>query len=162
MRAWSEIRIMAAGEGTALPRRSCCRSCRRGVRRDSKAGNQETGKYQACSWFRGFLLKPAFSGWSAPPLAGFVVLVGVMIALAGCSRSDPIASRPPAEKASLRKVTLQTDWFPQGEHGGYYQAPARGFYAQAGIEVESARAGRGRGSAEVRAEIRLGMSAATT
>jgi NitT/TauT family transport system substrate-binding protein len=31
---------------------------------------------------------------------------------------------------------LQTDWLPQAEHGGFYQALARGFYAEAGLAVE--------------------------
>lgn len=32
-------------------------------------------------------------------------------------------------------VILQTDWLPQPEHGGFYQALARGFYEEAGLEV---------------------------
>jgi len=36
----------------------------------------------------------------------------------------------------LVKVRFQTDWFPQPEHGGYYQALAKGFYAAEGLDVE--------------------------
>lgn len=32
-------------------------------------------------------------------------------------------------------VTLQTDWFPQPEHGGFYQALAKGFYEDEGLDV---------------------------
>ena len=34
------------------------------------------------------------------------------------------------------KIKFQTDWYPQPEHGGYYQALAKGFYAEEGLEVE--------------------------
>jgi NitT/TauT family transport system substrate-binding protein len=34
------------------------------------------------------------------------------------------------------QVALQTDWFPQAEHGGFYQALALGYYREAGLEVE--------------------------
>jgi NitT/TauT family transport system substrate-binding protein len=59
----------------------------------------------------------------------FIVVLGFLAALfAGCGRRQDVAkSNPP-----LRRVTLQTDWFPQAEHGGYYQALAKGYYAQAG------------------------------
>ena len=40
---------------------------------------------------------------------------------------------------------LQTDWFPQAEHGGFYQALARGFYAEAGLDVEIWPGGPGAG-----------------
>ncbi|MGM0586692.1 MAG: ABC transporter substrate-binding protein [Pseudomonadota bacterium] len=33
-------------------------------------------------------------------------------------------------------VRFGTNWVPQGEHGGYYQAVAEGLYAECGLEVE--------------------------
>ena len=33
-------------------------------------------------------------------------------------------------------IVLQTDWFPQPEHGGFYQALAKGYYREAGLEVD--------------------------
>ena len=33
------------------------------------------------------------------------------------------------------KVTFLTSWFAQAEHGGFYQAKARGLYEKAGLEV---------------------------
>lgn len=34
------------------------------------------------------------------------------------------------------KVVLQTDWYPQPEHGGFYQALVEGYYAEEGLDVE--------------------------
>lgn len=72
----------------------------------------------------------------------FVALALAAGLAAGCSRQE--APRAPA-KYVPRKVVLQTDWFPQAEHGGFYQALARGFYAQAGLEVEIWPGGPGAG-----------------
>src|SRR5947207_15252385 len=33
------------------------------------------------------------------------------------------------------KLTMQTNWRAQGEHGGYYQAVATGLYAKQGLDV---------------------------
>src|SRR3954464_15811807 len=33
------------------------------------------------------------------------------------------------------KLTMQTNWRAQGEHGGYYQAVATGIYAKYGLDV---------------------------
>ncbi len=62
---------------------------------------------------------------------------------AGCGRKEVAAPLPRAE--TKRKVVLQTDWFPQAEHGGFYQAVAKGFYAQAGLDVEIWPGGPGSG-----------------
>jgi len=59
-----------------------------------------------------------------------------MIPLAGCRKTEPDAS-------ALRKVVLQTDWFPQAEHGGFYQALAKGYYRDAGLDVEIVPGGPG-------------------
>jgi NitT/TauT family transport system substrate-binding protein len=34
------------------------------------------------------------------------------------------------------KVRLVTDWYPQPEHGGFYHALVKGYYKQAGLDVE--------------------------
>ena len=52
-------------------------------------------------------------------------------------------SRLLAVPAALHKVVLQTDWFPQAEHGGFYQALAKGFYRDAGLDVEILSGGPG-------------------
>ena len=45
----------------------------------------------------------------------------------------------PAEAAE--KVTFGTDWRAQAEHGGFYQALAKGLYAAKGLEVEIRQGG---------------------
>jgi NitT/TauT family transport system substrate-binding protein len=61
--------------------------------------------------------------------------------LAGCSKSVPTPA--PGNAASLPKIRLKTDWYAQAEHGGFYQALARGFYRDAGIDVEIVPGGPG-------------------
>jgi NitT/TauT family transport system substrate-binding protein len=53
--------------------------------------------------------------------------------LAGCGKKAETAA---ASAPGLVKVRFQTDWFPQPEHGGYYQALAKGYYAAEGLDVE--------------------------
>ena len=68
--------------------------------------------------------------------------VGVALLLAagvGCARKE---ATPPRE-GGRRKVVLQSDWFPQAEHGGFYQAVAKGFYRDAGLDVEILPGGPG-------------------
>lgn len=65
------------------------------------------------------------------------VLVVLLLLGAGCSRPEP--AKPSAANptpAALRRIVLQTDWLPQAEHGGFYQALAKGYYAEAGLAVE--------------------------
>jgi len=57
----------------------------------------------------------------------------------GCARKEAMVTTA----AGLRKVVLQTDWFPQAEHGGFYQALAKGFYREAGLDVEILPGGPG-------------------
>jgi NitT/TauT family transport system substrate-binding protein len=64
-------------------------------------------------------------------LLGFA-LAGIFI-FAGCGKpAEPTTSASTA----LVKVRFQTDWYPQPEHGGYYQALAKGYYAAEGLDVE--------------------------
>jgi len=76
-------------------------------------------------------------------------MTGVLLAmLAGaCARQQPAA--PAAARADsrapLRKVVLQSDWFPQAEHGGYYHALVHGYYAEAGLAVDIWSGGPGAG-----------------
>ena len=70
----------------------------------------------------------------------------LMLGAAGCGRKEARPSTAVADPGKApRKVVLQTDWFPQAEHGGYYQALARGFYADAGLVVEIWPGGPGAG-----------------
>ena len=51
----------------------------------------------------------------------------------------PFARRLRAQ--SLERVSFQTDWRAQAEHGGYYQAIAAGLYRDAGIECDLRQGG---------------------
>lgn len=65
------------------------------------------------------------------------VFASAAFLLAACSR--PESSAPDAESspsdAPSAKITVQLDWFPEPEHGGFYQAQARGWFREAGLEV---------------------------
>lgn len=41
-----------------------------------------------------------------------------------------------AVPAQAEKITFGLNWVPEGEHCGFFQAQARGFYKEAGLEVE--------------------------
>jgi NitT/TauT family transport system substrate-binding protein len=65
---------------------------------------------------------------------------GILLLLltAGCTRSPGPARRgspPPV------RIVLQTDWYAQAEHGGFYQALAKGYYREAGLDVTIDQAG---------------------
>lgn len=49
--------------------------------------------------------------------------------------------RRPVRAQTLEKLSFQTDWRAQAEHGGYYQAIAAGLYAKAGIECDLRQGG---------------------
>ena len=51
----------------------------------------------------------------------------------GCNQG----SNEPQPAFGLTKVVLQTDWYAQPEHGGFYQALANGYYKEAVLDVES-------------------------
>jgi NitT/TauT family transport system substrate-binding protein len=57
------------------------------------------------------------------PLILILILISVNT---GCRRQ---------ESPALTQVVLQTDWFPQPEHGGFYQAMAKGYYEDEGLDV---------------------------
>jgi NitT/TauT family transport system substrate-binding protein len=54
-----------------------------------------------------------------------------LVFLAGCHHSSTQAGAP----GGLTQVTLQADWYPQPEHGGFYTALAKGYYKEEGLDV---------------------------
>lgn len=46
-----------------------------------------------------------------------------------------------APAAALDKVRFVTDWKAQAEHGGFYQAKAKGYYEEEGLDVEIIQGG---------------------
>jgi NitT/TauT family transport system substrate-binding protein len=51
----------------------------------------------------------------------------IAIFVAGCHRATP--------SSGLTAVAFQTDWYPQPEHGGFYEALLKGYYRQVGLDV---------------------------
>ncbi len=66
-------------------------------------------------------------------LLGLVLLLVAMI-VAGCRQKHQSTVRKDGKV--LTKIILQTDWYAQAEHGGFYNAIYKGFYEKAGLEVE--------------------------
>ncbi len=60
-------------------------------------------------------------------------IVSLAFIFSGCRKN---AEAKPVAAGKLTKIRFQTDWYPQPEHGGYYQALAKGYYAAEGLEVE--------------------------
>ena len=64
-------------------------------------------------------------------------LVAFLI-LSGCETEEqPIPQNTINDSATpLTKVSLQLNWFPEAEHGGYYAALIHGAYKEEGLDVE--------------------------
>ena len=91
-------------------------------------------------------------------LCWLLVLVAVG---GGCGRK---ASAPSDARSAKQTIRFATDWYPQPEHGGYYNALVRGYYAAAGLDVEILP-GNPRDNADRRiatGNAELGMSASDT
>ena len=70
----------------------------------------------------------------------FALAVLCFLALPGCKKaSAPASSDAPA----LVPVILQTNWYAEAEYGGYYQALAKGYYKEAGLDVRIQQGGPG-------------------
>jgi NitT/TauT family transport system substrate-binding protein len=82
-----------------------------------------------------------------------LLITVVAVAVAGCGK--PAAPSSAGATAPLVKVRFQTDWFPQPEHGGYYQALAKGYYAAEGLDVEILPGGP---NAQVMSTVALGRA----
>jgi NitT/TauT family transport system substrate-binding protein len=80
------------------------------------------------------------------------ILIASMAGLTGCGKkaTEPAAT---AKAEAPVKIRFQTDWYPQPEHGGYYQALAKGFYAAEGLDVEIIPGGP---NAQVKESVGLG------
>ncbi len=75
----------------------------------------------------------------------------VVLAFTACGKKEP-AAHVHAGPGPV-KIRFQTDWFPQPEHGGYYQALAKGYYAEEGLDVEILPGGP---NAQVKQQVALG------
>lgn len=70
-----------------------------------------------------------------------LLVIVATLTLVGCGRETDPSEQVVA--SGLIPVVLQTDWFPQAEHGGFYQALVRGYYAEEGLAVEILPGGPG-------------------
>ena len=65
------------------------------------------------------------------------------LVLVGCSKESPAPAPSSGGAPALTKVRLKMDWYPQAEHGGFYQALAKGYYKEAGLDVDILPGGPG-------------------
>ena len=77
------------------------------------------------------------SSWSSfdAARAAVVLAVGALCLMAGCKK----AATPGGN--GLFPVVLQTDWYPQPEQGGFYDALLKGYYKAEGLDVTIAPGG---------------------
>jgi len=65
----------------------------------------------------------------------------------GCSRTQeaaaPAGGTNSGPETRAMKVSLQLDWFPSPEHGGFFQALANNYYRDAGLDVSILPGGGG-------------------
>lgn len=77
---------------------------------------------------------------TSPRLAA-AAAVAVMLACA-CSRQPPAGVPTESAAPRLFKVTLQLDWVAEPEHGGFFQAQAKGYFRDAGLDVTIIQGGQ--------------------
>ena len=80
-----------------------------------------------------YIVIPETWGMRSFRSVGIIVLLLSLVCLESC-RSKPAAN-------GLLAVTLQTDWYPQPEMGGFYQAQLQGLYKAEGLDVTIAPGG---------------------
>jgi NitT/TauT family transport system substrate-binding protein len=72
-----------------------------------------------------------------PRLISLSAFAFALLGITGCSKPDSAA---PAAKSGAAvpaptPITVQLDWVPEPEHGGLFQAQARGWFREAGLDV---------------------------
>ena len=60
-------------------------------------------------------------------ISALLTCLAVLIPMAGCRRGNA--------GSGLIAVSFQTDWYPQPEHGGFYDALLKGYYREEGLDV---------------------------
>jgi len=69
-------------------------------------------------------------------LGGAAILVAIVVAL-----MLVLDTGGPSRNEGLVHVTFATDWKAEAEHGGFYQALAKGYYKEAGLDVSIKQGG---------------------
>jgi len=69
--------------------------------------------------------------------AFFPLMVVTLLAagVVGCGRAPETVTSPTTPDADLIPITVQLDWVPEPEHGGFFQAQAKGWFREAGLDV---------------------------
>jgi NitT/TauT family transport system substrate-binding protein len=67
-------------------------------------------------------------------LSRLAFAASVLLGLSACGKKDPAADDGSGAPAAT-KITVQLDWFPEPEHGGLFQAQAKGWFREAGLDV---------------------------
>lgn len=62
--------------------------------------------------------------------------MGLLLALVFVSACSPQGNGPAEEGKGLKKVTMVLDWTPNTNHTGLYVAKEKGFFKQAGLDVQ--------------------------
>lgn len=75
-----------------------------------------------------------------------VALAALAMVASGCGGNSDAASDP---KAELKKVKVMLDWTPNTNHNGMYLAKEKGYYSQAGLDVELIQPGEQGGLASL-------------
>jgi NitT/TauT family transport system substrate-binding protein len=63
----------------------------------------------------------------------FLATVAISMLLTSCGGRQPNDDN---NENGLTKIRLQINWFPEHEHGGFYAAKAKGYFAEEGLDVE--------------------------
>lgn len=72
------------------------------------------------------------------------IILGLIGAAVAVAVAIVLVLQPGREAGGdLAHVTFATDWKAQAEHGGFYQALAKGYYEEAGLDVEILQGGPG-------------------
>jgi len=64
-----------------------------------------------------------------------------MMLACGCSRQQPAEAQADSAAPGPFRITLQLDWVAEPEHGGFYQALAKGYFRDAGLDVDIVQGG---------------------
>ncbi|MEO0054137.1 MAG: hypothetical protein RLZZ50_84 [Verrucomicrobiota bacterium] len=70
----------------------------------------------------------------SPALSRLAFAATVLLGLSACGKNDPAPADGSGAPAAT-KITVQLDWFPEPEHGGLFQAQAKGWFREAGLDV---------------------------
>ena len=74
-----------------------------------------------------------------PRLALLSLAAGLSLVCGACSRHPSDASG--AAPQGLFRINVQLDWVAEPEHGGFYQAQAKGYFREAGLDVNIIQGG---------------------